>query len=165
MARKPVLWMLVGVPGSGKSTFVENQIVNMDKYYIASTDRLIEIYASMRGATYNDVFKENIGYAEKAMMTHIKDAIMYNYDIIWDQTNTSRKSRARKLKVIPDYYEKTCVFFPTPDDGELDRRLATRPGKTIPPYIINGMIELLEYPKLDEGFDHIIEFDEGMLYA
>lgn len=152
---KPVLYMLVGVPGSGKSTWVNQLTKNMDKYYIASTDRLLEIYASMRGATYDDVFKENIGYAEKAMLTHVKDAIMYNYDIIWDQTNISRKSRAKKLAMIPNTYNKIAVFFPTPETGELDRRLASRKGKTIPPYVIDGMVEMLEEPRMDEGFDTI----------
>lgn len=152
---KPRLYMLVGVPGSGKSTWVNRQIEQKDKYYIASTDRLLEIYASMRGATYDDVFKENIGYAEKAMLTHVKDAIMYNYDIIWDQTNISRKSRAKKLAMIPDTYEKIAVFFPTPETGELDRRLATRTGKTIPPYVIDGMVEMLEQPMVAEGFDEV----------
>lgn len=152
---KPRLYMLVGVPGSGKSTWVNRQIEQKDKYYIASTDRLLEIYASMRGATYDDVFKENIGYAEKAMLTHVKDAIMYNYDIIWDQTNITRKSRAKKLAMIPDTYEKIAVFFPTPETGELDRRLATRTGKTIPPYVIDGMVEMLEQPMVAEGFDEV----------
>lgn len=152
---RPTLYMLVGVPGSGKSTWVQDQTDGMKDYYVASTDRLLEIYASMRGATYDDVFKENIGYAEKAMLTHVKDAIMYNYDIIWDQTNISRKSRAKKLAMIPNTYDKIAVFFPTPETGELDRRLASRKGKTIPPYVIDGMVEMLEEPRMDEGFDTI----------
>lgn len=152
---KPVLYMLVGVPGSGKSTWVDRQVQTMDKYYVASTDRLLEIYASMRGATYNDVFQEHIGYAEKAMLTHIKDAIMYGYDIIWDQTNTSRKSRAKKLALIPDTYEKIAVFFPTPSDVELHRRLVTRKGKTIPPGVMQNMIDCLNQPMLEEGFDEV----------
>ena len=152
---KPVLYMLVGVPGSGKSTWVDRQIQTMDKYYVASTDRLLEIYASMRGATYNDVFHEHIGYAEKAMLTHIKDAIMYGYDIIWDQTNTSRKSRAKKLALIPDTYEKIAVFFPTPSDVELHRRLVNRKGKTIPPGVMQNMIDCLNQPMLEEGFDEV----------
>lgn len=152
---RPTLYMLVGVPGSGKSTWVQHQTDGMKDYYVASTDRLLEIYASMRGATYDDVFKENIGYAEKAMLTHVKDAIMYNYDIIWDQTNISRKSRAKKLAMIPNTYDKIAVFFPTPETGELDRRLASRTGKTIPPYVLDGMVEMLEEPRMDEGFDTI----------
>ena len=155
MSHEPTLWMLVGVPGSGKSTWIAQNFPDLTGCYVASTDRLIEIYASMRGATYDDVFLENIKYAEKAMLTHVKDAVMYNYDIIWDQTNLTPKSRAKKLSLIPTHYRKISVFFPTPETGELDRRLASRPGKTIPPYIIDGMIEMIEYPDFDEGFDVI----------
>jgi predicted kinase len=155
MVHNPTLWMLVGVPGSGKSTWVTIHIPDLTGHYVASTDRLIEIYASMRQATYNDVFKDNIGYAEKAMLTHVKDAIMYNYNIIWDQTNLTIKSRAKKLALIPDYYKKIAVFFPTPETGELDRRLASRPGKTIPSYIVDNMIDSLMPPTISEGFDEV----------
>ncbi len=155
MAHKPTLYMLVGVPGSGKSTWIAENFPDLTGCYVASTDRLIEIYAIMRGATYDDMFKDNIKYAEKAMLTHVKDAAMYGYNIIWDQTNLTPKSRAKKLPLIPDHYRKIAVFFPTPETGELDRRLASRPGKTIPPYIVDGMVEMIEKPELAEGFDEV----------
>jgi predicted kinase len=148
--------MLVGIPGAGKSAWVNNNFPDLTGHYVASTDRLLEIYAIMRGATYNDVFKENIGYAEKAMMCHVSDAVMYNYNIIWDQTNISQKSRAVKLSAIPSHYEKVAVFFPTPDDQELNRRLSSRKDKTIPFHVINSMSEMLEPPDISEGFDRII---------
>jgi hypothetical protein len=47
------------------------------------------------------------------------------------------------------------VFFPTPDQAEHARRLALRPGKTIPWNILNGMISTIEQPITDEGFDEI----------
>lgn len=162
---KPVLYMLVGVPCAGKSTWVQWQMEDEKNYYVASTDRLLEIYASMRGATYNDVFKEHIGYAEKAMMTHIKDAVMYGYDIVWDQTNLTRKSRAKKLAMIPDHYEKIALVFSTPERDELFRRLDSRPGKTIPEHIINNMIDSLEVPTKDEGFDIVMEYAEDLIYV
>lgn len=152
----PLLYMLVGIPGAGKTAWVSENFPDLTGYYVASTDRLLEIYAAMLGSTYNDVFKEHIGYAEKAMMCHITDAIMYNYNIIWDQTNISRKSRAGKLNKIPSHYEKVAVFFTTPDDQELNRRLANRKGKTIPFHVINSMTEMLEPPDLSEGFDRIV---------
>lgn len=155
MAHNPTLYMLVGVPGSGKSTWIAQNFPDLTGCYVASTDRLLDIYASMRCATYNEVFKDNIKYAEKAMLTHVKDAIMYGYNIIWDQTNLTPRSRASKLSLIPSHYRKIGIFFPTPEDGELDRRLASRPGKTIPPHIIDSMVEMLEQPMIAEGFDEV----------
>ena len=76
--------------------------------------------------------------------------------MIWDQTNVSKKSRAPKLAMVPDHYEKIAVVFATPDDEELQRRLGSRPGKSIPAHIVMGMASSLQQPTYDEGFDDII---------
>lgn len=166
MARKPTMWMLIGVPGSGKSTWVENQIEDLEgNVFIASTDNYIEYIAKSSWKTYNDVFKDNIKEAEKNMYVGVMNAVENDQDIIWDQTNITFKSRAKKLIMIPDHYTKIAVVFPTPEEEELQRRLASRPGKTIPEHILGGMIEMMEYPMMAEGFHSIIEFDEGMFYV
>jgi predicted kinase len=147
--------MLVGVPGSGKSTWIAENFPDLTGHYVASTDRLIEIYASMRQATYDDMFQDNIDYANKAMMTHIKDVIVYGYNIIWDQTNLTPKSRAAKLAAVPNTYRKIAIFFPTPETEELYRRLGSRPGKTIPEFAVQQMINSLQQPTVEEGFDEV----------
>jgi predicted kinase len=77
-----------------------------------------------------------------------------NNDIIWDQTSTTRASRARKFRMLPEY-SAIAVVFPTPEPEELAQRLASRPGKTIPPEVIERMIEDWEEPDLSEGFEEI----------
>jgi gluconate kinase len=69
------------------------------------------------------------------------------------------------LIMIPDRYEKIAIVFPTPDEDELQRRLASRPGKTIPEYILGPMIESLEYPEMDEGFDSVLTWTEDLYYV
>lgn len=165
MARKPVLWMLIGVPCSGKSTWVNHQTTDNDNIHIASTDNLIEAAAKLQGKTYNEVFHDTIKSADKAMYQCIAAAVQDNMDIIWDQTNITRKSRAKKLIMIPDHYEKIAVVFSTPEEDELQRRLASRPGKTIPSHVIDGMIEMMEFPQMDEGFDTIMDYAEDHLYV
>lgn len=158
MARKPSLYMLVGVPGSGKSTWIDRHLDHRDaqeNVYVASTDDYIELIASSQNKTYNEVFKDFIKDAEKVMYQGVRFATENNMDIIWDQTNLTRKARAKKLIVIPDHYEKIAMVFKTPEESELQRRLASRPGKTIPEYILGPMIESLEWPEFDEGFDVI----------
>jgi len=61
MAHEPVLWMLVGVPGSGKSTWIEETELDEGQgqdTVILSTDDYIEHIASIRGTTYNEVFHD-----------------------------------------------------------------------------------------------------------
>jgi predicted kinase len=51
--------MLIGVPGSGKSTWIGAQDWARD-CVLVSTDKLIDIEAGRQGKTYNEVFKDYI---------------------------------------------------------------------------------------------------------
>jgi predicted kinase len=154
----PTLYMLVGVPGSGKSTWITSKFDHVDVHddmIVASTDDFINVAAVLLGKTYDEVFKDTIKNAEKMMYQGVTRAVEGNCDIIWDQTNLTRKTRAKKLIMIPDRYRKVAVVFPTPEPEELGRRLASRPGKTIPQHVINSMIQTFQHPEYDEGFDEI----------
>lgn len=148
----PKLYMLVGMPAAGKSTWRE---ANKGDAVIISTDDIIDQTAAARGSTYNETFKENIKFATQIAEQRAKDAFDANQDVIWDQTNLSKKSRKGKLAKVPSHYEKIAVFFDIPNEEEWQRRLNNRPGKTIPPHIIDSMYEMVEVPELDEGFDQI----------
>lgn len=158
--------MLIGLPGSGKSTWVNYQVDHADAQedlYIASTDDYLERIAAEQGKTYNDVFADNIKAAEKHMYVQLALATDLGHDIIWDQTNLNRKSRAKKLIMIPDHYEKIAIYFPMPDN--LQERLDGRKGKTIPEHVMNNMVMSIEKPEKDEGFDMIMEWSEDLYYV
>jgi len=150
----PTLFMLIGVPGSGKSTWIRSR--NHDAV-VASTDDKIEAAAAAQGLTYNDVFDAEIKAANAAMREDVKQAVKDKRDIIWDQTNLTAKSRRGKLGQVPKHYERIALYFPTPDGEELERRLASRVGKTIPAHVMASMIASLEPPVPDEGFDEIYQ--------
>lgn len=151
----PTLYMLVGIPGSGKSTWIANQAFDWNTTRIISTDNIIERRAQEQGKTYSEVFQQEIKSATAQMNAELKQAIKDGANIIWDQTNLTRKARASKLAAVPEEYLKVAVFFPTPDDAELKRRLASRPGKTIPANVVLGMKSQIERPSRDEGFDEV----------
>lgn len=152
----PTLYMLIGVPGAGKSTWLAKQAFNQNNPRIISTDNIVEQRAQAQGKTYSEVFQKEIKGATHQMNRDLKQAIADGADIVWDQTNLTKKGRAGKLAGIPGNYRKVAVFFATPDDAELKRRLDSRPGKTIPANIVMGMKSQLERPGADEGFDEVI---------
>lgn len=152
----PKAYILIGIPGSGKSTWIAQQPFEWDRTVIASSDSYVERFAKEKGKTYSDVFKDYIRTATSLMDADVKHAIENQLDIVWDQTNTTVGSRAKKLKLLPNNYEKIAVVFSTPEDRELARRLASRPGKTIPPEIIASMKSQLHEPLESEGFNKII---------
>jgi len=152
----PTFYMVVGIPASGKSTWITQQPFDWSKTAIISSDAIIDRRAAEQKKTYNDVFQKEIKSAIAEMQSQLKAAISQNMDIILDQTNVTAKSRASKLAQIPDSYEKVAVFFATPSAQELTRRLNSRPGKNIPAHIVQGMASQLEKPTKAEGFDRIV---------
>lgn len=150
---RPVAYILVGVPGSGKSTWARSQRW-FDSCAYVSTDEHVERYAKEQGRTYSEVFDEYMPYAVELMCRDVNDAEAVSQDIIWDQTSTTVASRARKFRMLPGY-KMIAVVFTTPDEDELARRLASRTGKEIPLGVVRKMIENWEEPSEDEGFDEI----------
>jgi predicted kinase len=149
----PKCYQLVGVPGSGKSTWVANQEWKDNCYYI-STDKHVEAYAEAHGKTYSEVFADYMPTAVDNMVEEVIRARDGGMDIIWDQTSTTVASRVKKFKMLPNY-EHIAVVFETPDRIELKRRLDSRPGKEIPDVVIEGMLASFEMPTAEEGFKEI----------
>ena len=149
----PKCYQLIGVPASGKSTWVKNQDWAGECAYI-STDMHVDAYAEAEGKTYSQVFVDFMPTAVKMMADDVVAAREAGKDIIWDQTSTTLKSRTRKFRMLRDY-EHIAVVFKTPEHKELFRRLLSRPGKDIPDHVIASMIASWEDPTLEEGFSQI----------
>lgn len=149
----PKLYVLVGVPGSGKSTWINNQDWAKD-CVIISTDNHVENHAKTLGKTYTEVFEDYMPTAVKLMADEVVSAREQNKDIIWDQTSTTIVSRKKKFKMLPNYYA-IAVIFKTPPESELKNRLSNRPGKTIPWEVVSDMIKKFEIPNESEGFKEI----------
>lgn len=146
-------YQLIGVPGSGKSTWIANQDWALG-LTIVSTDAFVEDYARAQGKTYSEVFEEYMPTAVNLMAEQVVFAREHGHTIIWDQTSTTVASRARKFRMLPDY-EHIAVVFQTPDEEEHQRRLKTRPGKVIPEAVLFDMVWNFEMPSEEEGFKEI----------
>ena len=147
------VYVLVGVPGSGKSTWIQNQDWAQD-CVVVSTDAFVEQEAQRQGRTYNEVFHDYMPTAVKLMADQVVEAREAGQDIVWDQTSTTVASRKKKFNMLPNYHA-VAVVFPTPEPAELERRLAGRPGKSIPWNVMQGMISGFKTPTEQEGFDEI----------
>lgn len=155
---KPVAYMLVGVPGSGKSTWAA-QLLEDQKTALVSSDAYIERMAEAVGKTYGEVFQDYIKEAT-AHMKAIRDAAISNLqNIVWDQTNLTLKSRQSKLDVLREAgYDVVAVTFEIPD-AELKRRREERAkvtGKDILPSIVEEMGRNYVRPTRLEGFSKVI---------
>lgn len=130
---KPRLFILAGIPGSGKSTwarifFHPGQIVSSDA--IRETKWPGEPYQHDRNEEVFDEFHRRIG-----------DLLEQGQDAVADATSLKQEARWR-LSDIADYYnaEKHLIFFSNVHQGCL--RNEVRRGKTkVPPEEQEGMIE------------------------
>jgi predicted kinase len=153
--KMPKCYQLVGVPGSGKSTWIDSQDWALTCAKV-STDKWVEIYAKEVGLTYSKVFADFMPTAVDLMTKEVIAARDIDRDIIWDQTSTTIASRAKKFRMLPDY-DHIAVVFRTPDHTELMRRLVSRwdSGKIIPEHVVASMIASWEDPTEEEGFKEI----------
>ena len=150
---QPEAIFLIGIPTSGKSTFSNNP--KYRDYTRVSSDDILQEVAKERQQSYNTVFRGNIRFAQIAMMKVFRKAIEDNKNIILDQTNLTKKSRKEKIKLIPPHYKKIAVYFIVDLETALKRN-TQRPGKVIPPEVLERMIKEYELPTLEEGFSQVI---------
>lgn len=156
----PTCYILIGLPGVGKSTWLydRSSIGNLPRnepYYVASTDDTIETVSWLYDMTYDQGFKNLIGFAESVMWNDLQQAAEEGIKIYIDRTNLSVKSRKKIMDALPGY-EFVAVEFAKPDETEWRRRLDSRKGKTIPEFVLKNMEASYQPATLEEGFKEII---------
>lgn len=153
------IYVLVGPPGVGKSTWVEKEF--QGECTIIGSDAILEAIAAEEGKTYNEVFEKYIKVADKMMWQEFDSVVSNNcYPIVIDRTNMSIKSRSKIFERLKNFhrghgYTIEAVVFAIPEKKEWDRRLASRPGKTIPDFVIKNMVTSFQMPTVQEGFNTI----------
>lgn len=150
---RPVYIMLVGLPGSGKSTLRSHIVERWGSQIVPlSTDDWIESLVKGSNLTYNDVFAQSIKGANNVLCNIRQMAMTEGADMIHDQTSLSSKRRRGNLLQVRRGYTKIGILCQCSEDDR-QRRLAGRPGKIIPPNVDQSMRDAYTPPTLEEGFD------------
>lgn len=154
----PTVTMLIGLPGCGKSTW--RRATEEFLRQVVSSDDYIELIAAREGKTYDEVFADHIEDANNQSHRQFGYALFGQWDVVIDRTNLKPNVRKQFLRRIPEGYRKVAIVFAPPisqpEIVEWERRLAGRPGKTIPSEILGNMRRSFTVPHATEGFDEII---------
>lgn len=156
----PYAHFMVGLPGSGKSTWVKKYSAGRNPPpVVLSTDAPIERYAAENGMTYDQAHRTvNHKDLGRNLMSELHAAVAADRDIIIDQTNMTVKLRRKRLAAIPDHYTKVAVVFVLPDNllaQRLDARHRTD-NKYIPASVVDHFASIYQPPTKAEGFDKIV---------
>ena len=156
----PLLVMLVGLPGSGKSTAAERLASAMRSQgracEIVSTDAFLETEAVSRGMSYAAMFTQAYETAEARMWKQAREAAGRRLSVIWDQTNLTANARNRRLRLFPEEYLRIAAVMSTADEEAWERNLARGPGRAVPKDAFDRMRAEFRRPGREEGFQMFI---------
>lgn len=150
----PRFVMLVGIAGSGKSTyavrFCECFCARSERATIFSSDDLREEYygdAAIQG-DHTVIFKE--------MNTRTLNHLAQGYTAIYDATNLSAKRRIELLKEVRAVNSNTnciCIFFQVSPRVCINRQELR--DRVVPEDVIKRQYHQMDVPSYGEGWDKI----------
>ena len=148
--------MMVGLSGSGKSTFAS-------KYDIPNT------YFETKRISSDEIRERICGDAKdqsrnnevfEIVHKEIINALKSNYNVIFDATNLTikdRRSILQKIKNIPCI--KRCIIMATPID--ICKKRNSIRDRAVPDDVITRQVSKFEIPFYEEGFDYIDVIVDG----
>ena len=136
----PKLYLMVGLPCSGKTTYCQKYLSDCE---IVSTDAIrAELWGNTNGQHNNaEVF--NIAFNQVA------EKLAHGFNVAFDATNLRAQNRKKLTALVPTDTQITIVFLSTPVT-ECLRRNNQRPNH-IAEDIIVRMSQQIQYPTLDEA--------------
>lgn len=154
MEQKKRLWIMVGIPASGKSTFIatHDNFFNERKAVISrdnirfSMIKEKDSYFSREKEVFNEFIRQ------------IKISLEENFDTIVDATHINAGSRSKLLRALDNSLkniEINAIVIRTPLDIALERNSKREGLSLVPESAIRDMYSHFTIPTIDEGFDNI----------
>lgn len=146
------LYITVGLPGSGKSTYVKNFIKDKEIEYLSS-DSLRAVYG--KSEEDQTVTPLVFGHIKRKVDEFLKDG----KNVLVDATSVNRKERSDYINTAKKYGAKVvAIVFKMDRQGLIDRnkKRGEQGGRVVPDFVIDKMLAKFEEPSYDEGIDVMI---------
>ena len=146
MLIEPVFYMVVGLPGSGKSTYIGKYLADC---CVHSSDAIRE---ELSGDVNNqDINKQVFNVLHK----RVKEDLAAGKSVVYDATNISWKRRKAFLQELNNIKcRKECILMATPFELCVQRNKAR--DRVVPYFVIERMYKNFDIPWYNEGWDSIV---------
>ena len=146
------LYITVGCPASGKSTYVKNYVDNKQNGMYLSSDELRAKFGS--GETDQTCTNQVFSYIKQKINEILQDK--NDGYLIIDATSINKKNRREYIELAKKNKSKIVAWvFERNRDILIDRN--KNRDRVVPIWVIDRMISQYEKPSVDEGFDDVIE--------
>lgn len=144
---RPKFILLVGIPGSGKTTYA--------KKYIEETLNTVHLSSdTIRKELYGDEsIQGNPADVFSLMQKRAIEALNNGQNVLYDATNITRKDRASIISVCPKFAKIECHIIWAPIEVCIERD-AER-DRTVGKEVIDRILKRFQAPYYDEGIDEI----------
>ena len=144
---RPSLILLVGIPGSGKTTYAEKYIKENPNTVHLSSDKIrAELWDNeATQGDNNEVFS--------LMQSRAIDALSNGQSVVYDATNITRKDRSYIVSLCPKFAKIECHIIWAPIETCIERDAARE--RTVGKEVIDRMLKRFQAPYYDEGIDEI----------
>lgn len=147
---RPSLILLVGIPGSGKTTYAEKYLEVFNNTIHLSSDKIrAELWGSeATQGDNNEVFS--------LMQSRAIEALNNGQSVLYDATNVTRKDRAYIISLCPKFAKIECHIVWAPIETCIERDAARE--RTVGKAVIDKMLKRFQAPYYDEGIEEIKVF-------
>ena len=144
---RPSLILLVGIPGSGKTTYAEKYIKDHPGTVHLSSDKIRE---ELWG---NEATQGDNNEVFSLMQSRAIEALNNGQSVIYDATNITRKDRSYIISLCPKFAKIECHIIWAPIETCIKRDAARK--RTVGKAVIDKMLKRFQAPFVDEGIDEI----------
>ena len=148
------LIVLCGIPGAGKSSYAE-YLCRYEHQIHPEIPVVIHASDAVREELFGDAsVQDKLDVIFKILHSRVRADLNAGKTVIYDATNTTRKTRRKVLSLMSSRDTAECHIVWTPIHICRDRDQAR--NRTVGPEVIDKMVRRWQAPWEDEGFSRIL---------